>query len=60
LRAEVVVSDISIKPIRIDPMAVRIVTETRVSNQHGALVTRGSNAVLVHRSADQAAAAREP
>jgi acyl dehydratase len=57
LRAEVVITDISMKPLRLDPSAVRIVTETRVFNQHGALVTLGSNTVLVHRSPEHAAVA---
>jgi acyl dehydratase len=55
LRAEVIVTDISLRPIRIDPMAIQLMTETRVTNQHEALVTVGSNTVLVHRSPEDAA-----
>jgi acyl dehydratase len=50
LRAQVLVADIFVKPIRIDAMAVWIVTETRISNQRDVLVVLANNTVLVHRS----------
>jgi acyl dehydratase len=56
LRAEVRIRDVFVKPIRIDPLAVWIVTEIRVSNQRDAVVAVGGNTVVVHRSPDQVTA----
>jgi acyl dehydratase len=56
LRAEVRIGDVFVKPIRIDPLAVWIVTEIRVSNQRDAVVAVGGNTVVVHRSPDQVTA----
>jgi acyl dehydratase len=50
LRAEVRVADLFMKPIRLDPAAVWIVTETRISNQAGDVVAVCRNTVLVHRA----------
>jgi acyl dehydratase len=55
LESERTVSDVFVKPIRLDPLTVWIVTETRISNQRNELVAVGHNTVLVHRSPVQIA-----
>jgi acyl dehydratase len=50
LRAEVVIDDIFMKPVRLDPAAVWIVTRTDISNQDAETVVQSRNTVLVHRS----------
>lgn len=50
LRAEVVVDDVFVKPVRLDPAAVWIVTRTDIHNQDGITVVQSRNTVLVHRS----------
>lgn len=56
LSSEVVLHDLYQKPIRLDPKAVWIVTETRVSNQHGELVYVWRNTMLCHRTPEEVAA----
>ena len=48
--------DIFIKPIQLDPKAVWVVTENRISNQNGELVAVGRNTGLRHRSPEEVAA----
>jgi acyl dehydratase len=55
LRAEVRIADLYVKPVRIDPEAVWIVTETRISRSDGVVVVSVRNTVLVHRSPEQMA-----
>lgn len=55
LEAERVVNDIYVKPIRLDPLAVWIIIQIRITNQHGEAVAIGSNTLLVHRSPSQIA-----
>jgi hypothetical protein len=43
------------KPIKLDPHAVWIITEIRILNQRDELVAVGDNTVLVHRSPSQIA-----
>ena len=50
LRADVYISDIFHKAIRLDSYAVWIVTETRIRNEHDVLAVRARNTVLVHRA----------
>ena len=50
------IMDIYIKPIRLDPNAVWLVTENRISNQDGEIVAVGRNTSLTHRSPDEVAA----
>jgi acyl dehydratase len=56
LSSETRIADIFFKPIKIDPLAVCIVTEARLTNQHHRVVAAGRNSVLVHRSKRQIAA----
>lgn len=49
--------DVYIKPIRIDPLAVWIINETRIYNQDDELVAISTNTGLRHRSPDEVAAA---
>ena len=56
LSSQVVIVDIYEKPIRLDPKAVWIVFETRVTNQAGELVSVTRNTLLTHRSPDAVAA----
>jgi hypothetical protein len=53
LGAEHMIADVFIKAIRLDPKAVWVVTETRITNQHDEVVAVGTNTVLVHRSPAQ-------
>jgi acyl dehydratase len=55
LEADRVVKDVYVKPIRLDPLAVWIVTEIRITNQDGECVAVGTNTLLVHRSPRQVA-----
>jgi acyl dehydratase len=57
LSSETRIADIFIKPIKIDPQAVCIVTELRLTNQRDEVVATCRNSVLVHRSKRQIAAA---
>lgn len=50
LRAQTVITDVYVKPIKLDPLAVWIVTRTDIWNQHDELVAEGTNTVLSHRS----------
>lgn len=50
LHARTTITDIFVKPIRLDPAAVWIVTRTDIWNQHEELVAEGTNTVLAHRS----------
>jgi acyl dehydratase len=47
------ITDIYIKPIRLDPMATWIVTETRILNQDGVLVAIGRNTLCTHRAPEE-------
>jgi acyl dehydratase len=57
LRAEVRVVDLYVKPIRLDPQAVWIVTETRLIRHDDVPVALVRNTLLVHRNPAQIAAA---
>jgi acyl dehydratase len=57
LSSEARIADIFFKPIRIDPRAVCIVTESRLTNQRDEVVAACRNSVLVHRSRGQMAGA---
>jgi acyl dehydratase len=57
LSSETRIADIFVKPIKIDPRAVCIVTESRLTNQRDEVVAACRNSVLVHRSKRQIAAA---
>jgi acyl dehydratase len=50
-------ADIYMKPIRMDPKAIWIVTEVLVYNQRGDLVAKGSNLGLRHRTPEDVKAA---
>ena len=56
LRAEVNVTDVYLKPIRLDPLAVWIVTTTEISRDD-TVVMRITNTVVVHRSPAETGAA---
>ena len=45
--------DIYEKTIKLDPRSVWIVTETRITNQHGDLVAVGTNTLCTHRTPEQ-------
>ncbi len=47
------VTDIYEKQIKLDPRSVWIVTETRITNQHGELVAIGTNTLCTHRTPEQ-------
>jgi hypothetical protein len=51
-----VIVDIYQKPIRLDPKAVWITIETRITNQDGELVAAIRNTLLRHREPEQVAA----
>lgn len=53
------ITDIFIKPIRLDPLATWIVTETRILNQGGEVVAIGRNTLLTHRAPEEVAADRK-
>jgi acyl dehydratase len=57
LSAEQVIADVFLRPIRLDPEAVCIVTDTEITNQRGEIVAINTNTVLVHRSPKQVAEA---
>jgi acyl dehydratase len=57
LSSQMEVIDVYEKPIRLDPRAVWIVTETRVTNQDGELVSTTRNTILTHRTPQEIAAA---
>jgi acyl dehydratase len=50
LRAVVTIDDIFMKPVRLDPSAIWIVTLTAIQNQDDVTVMTSRNTVLVHRS----------
>ena len=56
LSSQTVVADVLQKAIRLDPKAVCIVIETRVTNQEGTLVGRTRNMLLTHRTPEEVAA----
>jgi acyl dehydratase len=58
LHAEARITDLYVKPVRIDPEAVWIETETQFSLQHGEVAVIGRNTVMVHRSPAAVAASR--
>jgi acyl dehydratase len=60
LCSETRIADIFVKPIKIDPQAVCIVTELRLTNQLDEVVAACRNSVLVHRSKRQIEAAGSP
>jgi acyl dehydratase len=57
LSAEQVIADVFLRPIRLDPEAVCIITDTEITNQRGEIVAINTNTVLVHRSPKQVAEA---
>lgn len=59
LSSQTTIADIYEKPIRLDPKAVWLVFETRVTNQDGELVSLTRNTLLTHRSPDEVAADAE-
>jgi acyl dehydratase len=56
LSGQGVITDVYEKPIRLDPKAVWIVMEARITNQDGELVTVVRNTVLKHRTPEEVAA----
>ena len=56
LSSQMVIVDIYEKPIRLDPKAVWLVFETRVTNQDGELVSVTRNTLLTHRAPEAVAA----
>ena len=48
--------DIFEKPIKLDPKAVWLVTETRITNQNDDVVAIGRNTLLTHRTPEQVSA----
>lgn len=56
LSSQMVIVDIYEKPIRLDPKAVWLVFETRVTNQAGELVSITRNTLLTHRDPEAVAA----
>ena len=56
LSSQMTIADIYEKPIRLDPKAVWIVTEARVTNQDGELIALTRNTLLTHRSPEAVAA----
>jgi acyl dehydratase len=48
--------DIFEKPIKLDPKAVWLVTETRITNQNDDIVAIGRNTLLTHRTPEQVSA----
>ncbi len=53
LRLELRIADVFKKPIKLDPHAIWIVTETTFFNQHERAVARWRNTMLIHRSPEQ-------
>jgi acyl dehydratase len=56
LSSQLVIVDVREKPIRLDPLAVWITYENRITNQDGELVTTVRNTLLMHREPDEVAA----
>jgi acyl dehydratase len=50
LRAQVSIRDVFIKPIKLDALAVWIVSETEIRNQRDEVVVVSTNTVVVHRA----------
>jgi acyl dehydratase len=59
LSSQMVIVDVFEKPIRLDPRAVWIVFETRLTNQEGELVGVVRNTLLTHRTPEEVAADTE-
>lgn len=57
LSSYTVIADVFVKPIRLDPLAVWIVTESHTLNQDGVEVAISRNTLLVHRTPEDVAAA---
>lgn len=53
LASETVITDIFMKPIRLDPKAVWVVTENRITNEDGELVAIWRNTMLSHRTPEE-------
>jgi acyl dehydratase len=53
LRLELRIADVFIKPIKLDPYAIWIITETTFFNQHDHEVSKWRNTMLIHRSPEQ-------
>lgn len=53
LAAQLIITDIYEKTIRLDPRSVWIETEQRITNQDGALVALGRNTLCTHRTPEQ-------
>jgi acyl dehydratase len=56
IASQMVIVDVYEKPIRLDPRAVWIVFETRLTNQAGELVGVVRNTLLTHRTPEEVAA----
>lgn len=56
LSSQTTIVDVYEKPIRLDPLAVWIVAETRLTNQAGEAVTLVRNTLLTHRTPEEVAA----
>jgi acyl dehydratase len=56
LSSESSIADVFMKAIKLDPGAVWIVTQGRITNQDGALVALSRNTVLAHRAPEEVAA----
>jgi acyl dehydratase len=59
ISSQMVIVDIFEKPIRLDPRAVWIVFESRLTNQDGELVGVVRNTLLTHRTPEDVAADKE-
>jgi len=55
LRLELRIADVFKKPIKLDPDAIWIITETTFFNQHSDEVAKWRNTMLIHRSPEQVA-----
>jgi acyl dehydratase len=55
LRMEMRIADVFIKPIKLDPYTVWVVSETSFFNQEDLVVAKWRNTVLFHRSPAQIA-----
>lgn len=59
LSSQMVIVDVFEKPIRLDPHAIWIVFETRITNQNGELVSVVRNTLLTHRTPDEVIAEKQ-
>jgi acyl dehydratase len=59
LSSQMEIVDVIEKPIRLDPKAIWITFETRITNQHGEVVATVRNTLLTHRTPEEVAADRD-